>query len=305
MVPFGSNGDLTAIPIPTQGDGQESYNQGFTVNYQQDLIETDTALPISRAQFNQLMFDITNNIQQYQTFGTPLWITAAQNDNGSGPTPFSYGLYARVAYDAGSGLQIWENQVSGNTNTPGPLSTTGWVLCNVSSVGVPAGTIIDFGGSSVPSGYLPCDGTQRLISAYPNLYSAIGLLWQPALPPTSGYFNLPLLQTYVCAGAGGAGIPIPAGTLITVGNLGGTPNVGLTIAQMPAHSHSGTGGSNTGTPSTQNVWGGGGSSSPAKPSQVLGGTPTTNSNLNITLQGSGATHTNVQPTAITLKCIKY
>lgn len=45
--------------------------------------------------------------------------------------------------------------------------------------GVPPGTILPFAGtiSTVPPGYLPCDGSSYSTSDYPNLYSAIGNGW--------------------------------------------------------------------------------------------------------------------------------
>ena len=105
VYPFGVSADTfpTVIPTTNPGTGAESYQGGFTTNFEQDLVTDSTALPIDRGAFNQLMYDITNNIQQYQTLGTPLWIAAAQNLG----TSYPYSLYARVAYDAGSGIQIW------------------------------------------------------------------------------------------------------------------------------------------------------------------------------------------------------
>ena len=295
VYPFGVSADTfpTVIPTTNPGTGAESYQGGFTTNFEQDLVTDPTALPIDRGAFNQLMYDITNNIQQYQTLGTPLWITAAQNLG----TSYPYDLYARVAYDAGSGIQIWENQVSGNTNTPGPLSTTGWVLCNVSAVGVPPGTKIDFCGATPPTGYLACDGSQQLISAYPALYAAIGLLWQPNLPPSAGYFNLPLLYTRVCAGAGGAGIPTPTGTIVNVGDVGGSATHLIGYQEMPPHNHSGgTVPSNSGNP--------GGSSS------LYGANHTQNQTFPTTLpynpaSGTQTAATIVQATAMVNMCIKY
>ncbi len=113
-------------------------------------------------------------------------------------------------------------------------------MANVASVGVPPGTKIDFCGSSPPAGYLACDGAVKLIADYPALYAAIGLIWQPDSPPPSGSFNLPLLYTRVCAGAGGAGIPLPGPTtIVDVGDVGGTSARNIAYQEMPPHNHAG------------------------------------------------------------------
>ena len=41
----------------------------------------------------------------------------------------------------------------------------------------PAGTIITFGGTTAPTGYLACDGSGYLKSEYPDLWAAIGDTW--------------------------------------------------------------------------------------------------------------------------------
>jgi hypothetical protein len=50
---------------------------------------------------------------------------------------------------------------------------------------VPAGAVMAFAMNSVPAGWLPCNGAPVLISAYPNLASAI--YCGDALNPTAGY----------------------------------------------------------------------------------------------------------------------
>jgi hypothetical protein len=42
---------------------------------------------------------------------------------------------------------------------------------------LPSGTIIPFGGSNPPNGWLLCDGSSKTQSAYPKLYAAIGKNW--------------------------------------------------------------------------------------------------------------------------------
>lgn len=45
----------------------------------------------------------------------------------------------------------------------------------INKAGVPAGTIIDFGGGACPSGYLLCDGSTFSRAQYPALFAAIGV----------------------------------------------------------------------------------------------------------------------------------
>ena len=227
-------------------------------------------------------------MQQYQTQGTPFWITSSQNLGSSYPYP----IYARVAYDAGSGMQIWESVVGSNTSTPG--ADANWVLCNVFAVGNPPGTIIDFAGTAAPTGYLLCDNTSYPTSTYPNLFAAIGYTWGGS----GANFNVPSLQTRVCAGAGGSGIPIPGGTpssIINVGDKGGASTHLIITNELSPHSHTtttyGPSGSSATGPGTRAVI-------EASPNHALTSTDTP-------AGGTQTAMTIVQATALTLKCIKY
>lgn len=42
---------------------------------------------------------------------------------------------------------------------------------------LPSGTILPFGGSNPPIGWLLCDGSSKLISSYPRLFAAISTNW--------------------------------------------------------------------------------------------------------------------------------
>lgn len=116
LYPFGINGNLLAIPNPTQVSGSVSYQAGFPIGY--ELANTAPGyLPIPRNQFNQLMFDATGAIQQLQQTGFPSWITSAAN----GGSPFAYGL----------GAQVWQggipyrSLIANNTDTP---PTANWAV---------------------------------------------------------------------------------------------------------------------------------------------------------------------------------
>lgn len=109
-IPFASSGTKTTVPDGVQSDGSVSYTQGYGVDYTLDPATNPSALNIEQGKMNQLFFDITSAIQQYQQFGVPPFITTAMN-NGS---PFSYAQYARVLYSGA----VYQSLVNSNTDTP-------------------------------------------------------------------------------------------------------------------------------------------------------------------------------------------
>ena len=294
VYPFGVNAPGDRSPVSTvSANPLVSYSQAFPVNYQQDLLTISTAEPIDRAQFNQIIYDITNNIQEYQIQGVPYWIAPAQNIPAM--TPYPYTQYARVLYDAGDGLQIWENQVlTPGVNIAVPGVDESWLLISGNAQGVKPGTIIDFAGTSAPSGYLLCDGASYLAADYPRLFAAIGYIWGGS----GASFLVPNLQTRVTAGSGGSGIPILGGN--AVGLTGGTLSHSITIAEMPSHNH----------PSTATGLGGNGLFF-GRPQLTGGGAGLIGSNDSppnpypLPFQGGGVAMSLVQNTALVLKCIKY
>lgn len=208
LYPFATGGDKTAIPNATQPSGSMSYNQGFGLDYQLNQATDPQAKPIPRDQFNQLMFDVTDAIRQYQTNGFPDWITSADN----GGVPFEYPLFAIVRYDAGGGVQLYENQVADNTATPGADAT--WTVISGNVLGVPAGTTIDFSGVVPPVGYLNTDGSAVNRVTYASLLLAITFAQIGTL--TNGANTVSGLTSTVDMFVGMAveGTNIPAGTTV-------------------------------------------------------------------------------------------
>lgn len=67
----------------------------------------------------------------------------------------------------------------------------------------PVGSIVPFAGSTVPDGWLLCDGSEKSQSTYADLYSAIGTTYNSGYSSTtSGYFRLPDLRGIFLKGAG-------------------------------------------------------------------------------------------------------
>lgn len=96
------------------------------------------------------------------------------------------------------------------------------------------GEIKAFGGSTVPSGFLACDGAVYLQSSYVGLFAVIGLNFTPGGTP-AGSFCVPDMQSRSPIGYGsGSGLSTYA-----IGDKVGVEGVQLTSGEsgMPAHSH--------------------------------------------------------------------
>lgn len=95
---------------------------------------------------------------------------------------------------------------------------------------LPAGTIVDYGGSTAPSGWVLCDGSSysSTNATYSRLFSAIGTTYGGS----AGNFNVPDLRGRVAVGKAASG------TFGTLAASGGSETVTLTTAQLPSHTHS-------------------------------------------------------------------
>jgi microcystin-dependent protein len=103
---------------------------------------------------------------------------------------------------------------------------------------LPAGSIIAYGGSSAPTGWLLCDGSSLVRTDYAALFTAIGTTYGSA---DGSHFSVPDLKGRVPAGKEAsatrlttAGSGVDGGTL---GASGGTQNVTLLTANLPSHTH--------------------------------------------------------------------
>jgi len=95
----------------------------------------------------------------------------------------------------------------------------------------PVGTILAYGGATIPSGWLDCDGSAISRSTYAALFTALGTTWGAGDGSTT--FNLPDLRGRTAIGAGtGSGL-----SARTLGATGGAETHTLTVAEMPSHSH--------------------------------------------------------------------
>lgn len=274
-IPFATGGDKTAIPATDPGTGVVNYTQGFGIKYQTD--PATTGLNIPRDQFNELMYEMTNLLNQYQIRGFPEFITTADN----GGTPYSYGISATVRFAGGHGGAAAMNYYSlVDANTATPADATKWGLVQYSSSRDLVGTVREYVGATLPTGYVWANGatignaasgaTGRANSDTAALFT---LLWdsygQAVLPiqtsaggassrgasaaadyAANKRLPVPDKRGRVSAGKDDMGGAAAAGRITTggagisgatLGASGGDQTVSLTSNQNGPHSHSGTG----------------------------------------------------------------
>jgi microcystin-dependent protein len=123
--------------------------------------------------------------------------------------------------------------------------------------GTATGTILPWSDSSVPSGYLECNGSAVSRATYSGLFAVIGTTYGAGNGSTT--FNLPDLRDNVPVGKSGTkslGSTGGANTVTSTGNVGGsTANATLSTAQLASHSHTLTR-NNAASPQQSNPFGG-------------------------------------------------
>jgi microcystin-dependent protein len=121
--PWAISGDKTAIPDPTQSSGVVSYATGYTSRYQLAYPSDPSSLAILRMNDNQLFYDVTLGLQQYQTIGVPNFVSTSDNLD----TPFPYTKYSYALYDDGvNGPRIFQSKVNSNINLPTVVADWRW-----------------------------------------------------------------------------------------------------------------------------------------------------------------------------------
>jgi len=158
---------------------------------------------------------------------------------------------------------------------------------------IPAGTIIQSAATSVPGGWLDCDGQTLTVATYAYLFSAIGYTYSVGVYGESDLsFNIPDMRGRVGVGVGTG----PALSVRGLGDISGAETHTLTVGQMPSHDHGGS----TGTTSGANT----GSTSTA---QISGHNVADDGSHSHTIspQGGGGAHNNMQPYVVLRYLIKY
>ena len=116
--------------------------------------------------------------------------------------------------------------------------------------GIPTATIVPWSSSSVPTGFLECDGAAVSRSTYSALFAVIASTYGGG--DGSSTFNVPNLSDKAAVGKSpGKALASTGGanTVSSTGNVGGsTANATLSEAQLASHSHSGGGNSSNALP---------------------------------------------------------
>ena len=105
--------------------------------------------------------------------------------------------------------------------------------------GIPTATIVPWSTSSVPTGFLECDGSAVSRTTYSTLYAAVGTTYGAG--DGSSTFNVPNLTDKIAMGKSGTKALASTGGAETVasgGTIGGsTANSTLSVAQLAQHQH--------------------------------------------------------------------
>jgi microcystin-dependent protein len=109
----------------------------------------------------------------------------------------------------------------GNLNITGNLNVGGAI--NHPDV-APVGSILMYAASSVPNGWLLCDGGSYPTVDYPELFSVISYDFGGSV----GNFNVPNMQQR---------FPVGVGSGYSMGQTGGFVSTTLTTNELPSHSH--------------------------------------------------------------------
>lgn len=161
------------------------------------------------------------------------------------------------------------------------------------SSSLPAGTVIDFAGSTPPSGWLECDGSAVSRTTYATLFAAIGTTW--GVGDGSTTFELPDLRGRTTLGAG-------TGDTLTARTLGATGGREA-HTEVAAHGHNIT---DTGHTHGPTVSTGAGGTTPAGPGNgTSAGGSTGSATTGITINSTGdASVDHMNPFAVVRKLIK-
>lgn len=200
-------------------------------------------------------------------------------------------------YLSGAVVKINGGNIYGNLSVSGSISSGGDVLSPM-----PSGSVVQFAGSTAPTGWLICDGTAYSQTAYSGLYTVIGSTYNTHCgqsAPAAGTFRVPNYKSRVLVG-----IDPGDGSFDSLTDYGGAKTHTLTTSEMPSHSHG----------VTHNLGGiygyiglhdhdltGGGELA----SEPVGGTLVTNPTISTNSAGGDGAHNNLQPYAVVNYIIKY
>lgn len=210
----------------------------------------------------------------------------------SKPTSFSgYGIVGgnwKVLYTNGSGV-ITELALGASGTVLQSNGASAAPTFVAPAGGVPAGTVLPYAGPTEPTGFIFCFGQAISRTTFAALFAVIDVIYGAGDGSTT--FNVPDLRGRVAAGQDDMG-GTSANRLTgfgsvdgdVLGDTGGTESHTLTVAEMPAHTHT---------------------YAQAASATSAGAENTSNGNTGITgSTGGSGPHNNVQPTIILNYIIK-
>jgi len=164
----------------------------------------------------------------------PLAYYASSNSWGV-PTNGSFQVPQGTTAQRPAGMPNGAMRWNTDTNTLEISTPTGWQTIFVGQSLVPPGTILGYGGTGVPTGFLLCNGGRYNRTSFPALWSAIALNWGGG--DDGATFLVPNLTGRALVGADYSGSVLGFG--MGVGGYYGNPTLGFYIseAQLPAHRH--------------------------------------------------------------------
>jgi len=221
-------------------------------------------------------------------------------------------------FDIGNMIAASQAEAEAGTDTTKILSALR-VKQAIAALGNPSGTILDYAGSSTPTGYVLCDGAaynSATDTSFAALYTAIGNTYGGS---NSTDFRVPDMRGRVSIGQDDMG-GSSANRIVeteahgvngdTLGAVGGVGQHAITTAEMAAHDH-GSGGAHTHTLDTAYGTDDGQGQSYsgfnyATQAEAQGPPRSSNSagSHSHTSVGSGDAHTNLQPSIVINKIIK-
>lgn len=303
-----------------QGTGDNVNTWGPPLNANFSILDSNLAGRLSVALSSS---DVTLNATQAQN--AIYLLTGTLSANVSLLFPAVGGIWTVVNGTSGNFSVTVKTVAVGSVGTIVPQGSSAGLYSDATNVRqvqtvteTPAGSIIDFGGSSVPSGWLLCDGSAISRTTYAVLFAAISTTWGAGNGTTT--FNLPDLRGRSRAGRDNMGgsaagrITTAASGIdgLTIGAAGGAQGVILTMTEIPIFTPSGA--VSVAYPSQAYLLATGGTSYQAGSSASAFNNYTTAAttppdsrvfNLVMSQLGGGQGHQNMQPTAIVNSIIKY
>lgn len=265
-VPFAENGDTTTVPRDAQPGGEVSYEEGFGPDYQLPSDDPDVLYP-ERPVINELLGAVTGALKILQVHGFPDYVTAIDN----GGTPYAYDIWSFVRYNGA----VYYSLENGNISLP--TNTEKWA--QFAPFTVPTGVIWELNASSLPAGWVWCNGntigsaasgaTGRANADTQALFTQIWTDFPNSVRPIQDSSGAPSTRGVSAAADFAANKRLPvadrrgiiavgrdnmggasAANRITSGGCGidgtilgasgGSQNITLEISQIPSHNHGGS-----------------------------------------------------------------